>query len=88
MTNEAILLLFTGLIGSGGLVAFLKARAEVPKIATEAQSLIIQNLQSENARLHAEINVLRERVSKLEARIDLLIEQRLIDQRRAAERQP
>ena len=40
-----------GLLGSGGIVAWARTRAEMPKLAAEAQSTVIRDITAENDRL-------------------------------------
>ena len=54
-------LVIAALLGGGGLTALLRTRAEAPKMAAEAQSTVITNLQHENERYLTRIQVLEER---------------------------
>ena len=59
-------------VGGGGLVAFFRARNEAPKLAAEAQSIVIRDLGLENTRLNAVIEALRAEIAVLEERINHL----------------
>jgi len=80
MDSEIWIYVLTGLVGSGGLVAWARARSEAPKLAAEAQSTVIKDLNAENARLSAlivleraerkaEQSVSRAEIAALRARI-------------------
>ena len=70
--NEIILLILAAVLGSGGIAAYYRVRSEAPKYTAEAQSIVIANLQSENARYQAENEDLRAQVATLRIRVDLL----------------
>lgn len=75
--------ILTGLVGSGGLVAWSRARSEAPKLAAEAQSTVIKDLNAENERLkelileereerQAEQAVARAQIEALNAQINAM----------------
>ena len=59
--SEWVLVIAALLGGGGGLTALLRTRSEAPKMAAEAQSTVISNLQHENERYLTRIQVLEER---------------------------
>lgn len=82
MEDQVWIYIGVSLLGSGGIVAWLRARKEAPKLAAEAQSIIIENVHAENERLQelveetraenaalrTEIALLRQRIVALEAK--------------------
>ena len=64
--------LISAFVGGGGLVAFFRARNEAPKLAAEAQSIVIRDLGLENTRLNGVIEALRAEIAVLEERINHL----------------
>lgn len=71
--------IISAFVGGGGLVAIFRARAEAPKLAAEAQSVVITNLISENTRLteqnerqRKELQAVREELESVSVRLRLL----------------
>jgi len=76
--DQWITLGLSGLLGSGGVVAFMRARSETPKINAETQSIIIADLTAENTRLKTEITSMHSQLADALRQIEHLRERVLL----------
>lgn len=74
MTTEWIAAIASLILGSGGYVAYRKAKAEIPLIQVTAQSKIIEDLLKENSRLASMIQSFQTDMNLLKSQMQSVVD--------------